>query len=267
MADQFITINTQDLTRYRRSTLKKLRGQIHTARRMFLNNMAFGARDLYIDYGVHRVMTVRNRNILRVSMKVTKAKRGREYATAGQIARGARYDALRQQEFGGTMKLRHSATKAARKDSKRNKLPGRHRFKGSFLTMDDIRVRGEKSRAHRAHVFLEMIQREKYKDPFVLNGMPGFDDGLMKLGKRLSARKIRKKFGYQKRSKKTGRMKAHVRKRFIMSSKIRTLRPFDKGQKRVRKRRWMKPSNDKLLRQMDPKMEWNKVMRLALKRR
>ncbi len=278
MADQFLTINTRELKRYRRSTLKKLRGQMAAARRMFINNMAFKARDLYINYGIPRVMTVRNRNILRTTMRVTKATRKHEVATAGQIPKGmARYDALRQQEGLGsrTMNNRQPATKDAR-IGRKGKIKRKARFRGTFLDPDDIKVRGEKNRAHRVHVFLEMIHRENYKDPFIISGYKkhGLQSGLYTSGKKIKGarKRMSSKKGISLRAQRRNSRRAGasglMRKQATSTTRqLVTLRTFNKHKTRIKRTRWMKPSNEKLLRQMDPKMEWRKAMRYALKRK
>ena len=244
---------------------------MNAARRIFLNSLAFKARNLYISFGIPRVLTIRNASLLRRATQYTKASRSREYATAGQVGGVDRFDTLRQQEFGGAMKNKQPAFKAARGNNHARKITAKNRLRGNILKPSDIRVRGEKNAAHRIAVFLNRIQREKYKDPFIISSrsmgphsgaLGKLHPGLLKLGKK--ARPIEK---YRKRLNKRGKKVKRKVKRLKANYKLITLRSFEKNQKRIRRTRWMKPSNDKLLRETDAKMEWNKAMRYALKRR
>lgn len=231
---------------------------------MFINNLAFKARELYLTYGIPRVMTVRNRNILRKATRVTKATRKHEVATAGQIGGLTRFDGLRQQEFGGTMDNKQPAFKTARGGSHSSKIKAKNKFRGDLLKPSDIRVRGEKNEAHRIAVFLSRIQREKYKEPFLLMGgsLGKMNPGMLKLGKK--AKPFER---HRKRLNKRGKKIRRKIKRERLNYGLITLRSFDKKQKRIRRRKWMKPSNDKLLRTIDGKMEWRKAMRYAMKRK
>lgn len=241
-----IEIDTSELDRYSK-TLKEQKKLVPRAIVALLNNMAFGTRDVVLDY-IPRVMIVRNRAFLRSSILVTKAKAGTSSPEAllGSKSRD-RFSGLREQEFGGVL-TRQTAYLEARSGSKQKKMKQSARLKGNILKPEDISVAHEKNWEHRIHVFLEMLQRKtaflgSYKGAFVIHGSSKFRSGLMSLDKLTRG----------SRAKKQGTTKT--------TRQVKTLQRFEKGQKKVKRKPWMKPSIDKYLQRSNPHMEWLRAVR------
>ena len=245
------TIDTREIDRYAKHLETMKRSTLHVAFRMMMNNMAFAVRKEVLEY-IPRVMIVRNKRFLSSTIRVDKARSGTDVAILYQQSR-ARYGGLREQEFGGVMG-RQSATMAARGKNKSKQMQKKSRLMpGKILSPDDITITGQKSDAHKAYVFLLMLQRKTamighHKGAFIFPKTKGFKGGLMKLGK-------------------LAKRKQDIRRRKdTRSRKVVTLQTFDKGKKRVKRSKWMKPSIDKYLRRADATLEWRKVMRLLISR-
>lgn len=251
MASTF-TIDTREIERYTRHLEGMRKNVLHVAHRMMMNNMAFGVRAEVLER-IPKIMVVRNKRFLATTILVDKARSHKDNALLYQAKR-TRYGGLREQEFGGVMG-RQVATLAARGKNKTKRMQTKSRLMpGKILSPDDITVTGEKSDQHRAYVFLLMLQRKTamighHKGAFIFPKTRGFKKGgLMKLGKLA-----------------TRRQESRVRKK-TKARKIITLQRFEKGQKRVKRMRWMRPSIDNYLRRADPAMEWRKIMRLLISR-
>jgi len=247
-------VNTREIERYAAFLQGMRANTIHVAHRMMKNNMAFGVRKEALEY-IPKIMIVRNKRFLASTLLVAKARSGTDRALLYQTSR-ARFGGMREQEFGGTLS-RQVITLAARGKNKQKQARKKARLIGGIPQPKDISVRGEKSHDHRVHVFLSMLQRKTgklggpHKGAFIVRKTGKFSGGLMKLGKikraHGDARKVRKR-------------KDQPNRHFI------TLQKFEKGKKRIKRLRWLRPSIDKYLRRTDPAMEWRKVMQLLISR-
>jgi len=288
MTEQLITVDLSQLETYRKKHLRLLRGAMAGARRALMNNMAFGVREMAITWGIPRVMTVRNPNIIKTTLKVNKARRDNDTATLGMSGKGAHWTALRAEEFGERMG-QQPATKLARGGDLKKKIPNKYRLKGNFITPDDIDVAHEKNEAHRIHVFLERLQRpggiegsggfrksggrsrasiwhgSAYQKPFILGNTQGYKAGLKVLGKIMSkhhlSQSIRKRYGLKRKEL----LNREAIKPYSNTRKVMTVRNFTKKQTYVRKLRWLKPSIDRYLATHNLRVEWQKAVNHARK--
>lgn len=272
----FLSIDSKDLERYLKKDLRQLRGAIAGARRALMNNMAFAVREIVLTWGVPRVMTVRNPNILRITLRVQKARRGGdERATLYQTGKNDTWDALRVQEFGGMMG-QQVATLEARGGAKSGKIKSKARMKpGNIISPEDISVAHEQGEAHRVHVFLQMLQRgdrqvggdNAHNQPFILGSAAGFRPGLFRLGRKMNQKsqrgRHRKWFAMGKEERVSKKSIGWLKG----TRQIKRLRSFGKEQTPVRRLKWLRPSIDRYLRTTDPKMEWRKAMRHAMARK
>ena len=266
----FLSIDSTDLERYLKKDLQQLRGTMAAARRALMNNMAFSVREIVLKWGIPRVMTVRNPNILRITLRVQKARRGAdERATLYQTGKSDTWDALRVQEFGGTMG-QQPATLDARGGAKSGKIKAKARMKGNILSPSDIDVAHEQSEAHRVHVFLQMLQRGDRQvggannQPFILGHSAHFRPGLFRFGRKMSQKTMRgrhrKLMGIAKGTRVSKQEIAGLK----YTRQLVRLRSFGKENVQVKRLLWLRPSIDRYLRTSDAKREWRRAMRHAL---
>jgi hypothetical protein len=243
----FITIDTSDLEQFANSTLPKIRAAMHIARRAVMNNMAFGVRQEALEHGIPEVMTVRNPNILRATLRVNKAVRSLgadEKATLGMTTRD-RFGGLLEEELGGHM-MRPPATLAARGGDKEHVIQQRARLKdkNQFVTPDDLDIANDTGNyTQRIAAMISAMERNvrgSQSKPFIIHGHPSLPAGLYMLGKK---------------KPKPGHPNAR---------KLVTLRTFHGERVDVKRRRWLRPSIDRWLATHSRETEWKKALEFAL---
>jgi hypothetical protein len=249
-----IDVDTHGIDRFKRDTLAQMRGQMHAARRIMLNNMAYGVRDIACHTIIPKRMVVRNPGFLKRNFIIIKATRALEVARITQRKDVPRWSGLRAEEFGGTL-LRQSAGLAARKGGEKNKILNRARLRGNILQADEGGVSGDYN--HRVHIFLEHAAAYAPGTNFIIPEPYGEFSRKLKPGMYMFGK-------FQRNKKKRYQIQSHRKSR---NRKLITLRLFDRGHKRVGKIPWMKPSINWYLRHHDSKMEWSRAMRQAYKRR
>lgn len=242
-----IDIDTRALELFAGRTLPQIRAAMHVASRAMTNNMAFGVRLTALEWGIPQVMTVRNPNILRATLRVDKAVRAlgnEEKATLGMTTKD-RFGGLAEEELGGTMK-RPTASLAARGGNVAKTIAQKARLKqgANFLTPDDIEVANDAgSTSQRIAAMISYLERQGgAQRPFIVHGHPALKAGLYMLGKRTPG----------------GRHK-NIRK-------LVTLRRFHGGTVEIKRRRWLRPSIDKWIATHSRAAEWERALTFALNR-
>ncbi len=263
-------VNTAGLERYARSLREAIR-LFPRAQANLLNNMAFGVRTIALEWGIPRVMTVRNPTFLSSCLRVDKAHpgaTGRMVATLGMSKRD-RFGGLLEQEIGGEMQ-RQPAMLAARKGDFKKTLPSAARFKGDFISPEDIDVAHDTgSWAQRIVVMISQLERQNYKRPFIMHGSPQIGSGLLIMGKHIKGIEKRQ---YKRRINRLGEvqtirmaglgglMRSSAR---TLTRQLVTLRTFGKGQTTVKRKPWLRPSIDHYLSTHNRQIEWERALRFA----
>jgi hypothetical protein len=249
-----ITINTHDLEQHGLA-LHQMPSIISRAQRAMVNNMAFGVRETCLTWGIPQAMTVRNPNILRATLRVTKATYPGFTASMGMTTKD-RFGGLLEEELGGTIK-RQPATLAARGGDEKKQIKGVARFRGDFISPEDIDVANDTGGwEQRIVVMISQLERQNYSKPFILHGSTRYSSGLKVLGKRLGTG-TRKTMRHRKRASNNVAIP-------VLRRALTTLRTFTKGQTQVKRTPWMRPSIDRWLASHDRQTEWNKALAFAM---
>ena len=251
-----LTIDTRDLEQHGLA-LRQMPGIIARAQRAMVNNMAFGVRQECLTWGIPQVMTVRNPNILRATLTVRKATYPGFTASMGMTTRD-RFGGLLEEELGGSMH-RPPASLAARGGDKGKVMAGKARLKpgADYLTPEDVDVANASGGwEQRIVVMISQLEREGSTKPFIMHGSSALHSGLMVMGKRIG-KGSRKTMRHRKRA--AGGAIPPGRRQLI------TLRPFAKGETRVKRTPWMKPSIDRWLATHDRQVEWHKALDFAMR--
>ena len=175
---QMFDIDTTDLKRLEKF-YKRMPREFLKATAGILNSFAFGSRteSLLI---IQRRLTVRSPRFIRGSIRVDKARPGqplsKQQSEMGSIHR-ARFTGLREQELGVSDKRKNVPTLAARRGQRGRKVPGAVRLKraNQFPSPDDF---PGKTAEHRVVVMIRMLQRKKFRKPFIITGHRRFPRGL-----------------------------------------------------------------------------------------
>jgi hypothetical protein len=155
-----ISIDISDVSRYA-AVLERANRAGPVAMSALLNNMAFGARHVALNY-IPKVMHIRNPGFIRASILVRKANPHTLTATFYSHPR-TRFSALVEQEFGGTMS-RHPATKAARGGTEAGKIRPAARLTGTIIKPEDVQIAHSTGSAEQfMAVYLAQLQRGSAK--------------------------------------------------------------------------------------------------------
>lgn len=165
--------------------MKRIPKELTRATAGMLNSFAFGTRAASLQI-IQRRMIVRNPRFVKSSIRVDKARGGmpinRQRSEAGSIQR-ARFSGWREQETGESSNRRRVAELFARGGDKRRQVRPSLRMKSAnqFMSPDDFRG---KTQEHRVIVMLQILERKRWRRPFIIRDHPKFTPGLYKFHRR-----------------------------------------------------------------------------------
>jgi hypothetical protein len=235
-----VSIDTHQLEEFA-AVLRQYPGMMAKAERVVVNNMAFGVRQEAIDWGIPRAMIVRNRNILRISLKVDKCGTTGDKATLGMASRD-RFGGLLEQELGGQLQ-RQPATLAARGGKAQGTIRQAFRLRGQIIGPEDIDIANDTGSAtQRIAAFISNLEKRGYTQAFRIHGHPSIPAGVYRLGKKTS------------------------RPGYPQARKLVTLRVFHGNKVSVKREPWMKPSIARWLAAHSRQSEFAKALRFLVDR-
>lgn len=168
-----------------------------------LNRMAFGTRKEAIEHAIPNEMIVRNKGLLRSSIRYQKANPAvsvdAQYSQVETVPK-ERFSAWYEQQVGGQKDTReHVGTLYSRSKSKSRQIKGSYRLKPDKIFVGPNQYKGMRKTGGRGYVnrsenlknivMMQMLSRISYKRPFIISGHNKLRPGLYKfLGQRGSDR-------------------------------------------------------------------------------
>ena len=170
MADLF-KVSARDLLDFER-LMRKNPARFRFATASVLNTFAFGTRTKSEDI-INAKMNVRNKRFVKGRLRVIKADGklsiNKQQSEAGSVAT-SRFSAWKEQEEGTATKRTRVGTKFGRSGDWNKQLQGQARLKPNqkFVSPSDIVIKNVSNRSHRMTVFLNIMQRRKKRQSFLI---------------------------------------------------------------------------------------------------
>lgn len=218
---QMFQMDMTDLKRLKKF-YKRMPREFRKASAGVLNSFAFGSRKQSLLI-IQRKLTIRMPRFIERTIRVDKAKAGlpikSQQSELGSTHR-PRYTGLREQELGVADKRSNVPTLAARRGQRSKKVPGAVRLKrmNQFKSPNDF---PGKTAAHRVVVMLQVLQRTRFRKPFVIKGHSKFTRGLYRFrGGRLQ---MLQTFEPSNKAPKRVRWLTGGRRKFMSKANIKTI--------------------------------------------
>jgi hypothetical protein len=219
--------------------LKKMERRVKVATAFMLNEQAFQARTTAIRDIFPTKMIIRSAAFVRNSLRTTRASTrqaiGAQQSEFGSVSLG-QSTGWAEQEFGRASRRTHVGTVKSRVSKSRKRVMGskaRMRRGKTFVGVNTKGITGAKSSAHKEHIFIEMLKKERYKEPFVLDGDGKWTPGL------------------------------YIMRGGGKNKKPSMLQSFEPS-KAVKRIRWMTLSIKRMQKNFDADMEWSRIWRRVL---
>jgi len=192
---QLFEMDLRQIAKFARLSARAPR-QFAAATGMILNDAAFGTREEAINT-ISETMWIRQPGF--VSNRIGVVKSTYSLPIRSQVSEVGsralpRFSGWIEQQTGEKTDRSRVFTVLARQGSK-----GRPAIRGArmlpstdFLEADDVRIDGAKSRDHKEEIFLRMIQRQRYRKPFMIRRHSKFTPGVYRMrgGQRKSKLKL-----------------------------------------------------------------------------
>jgi hypothetical protein len=178
MTTQIFAIDQSNLKRLEKFW-KRAPRQFQAATGMLLNNFAYGTREEILKY-LPEKMTIRKEAFMRARVKYRKTSTAipidsQESEVGSTYIGNSNFSGWAEQEARFTTKRKHLATIPGRRGKKEKIIPKKYRINRRFKKSKEYP--GDTGQ-RRTFLMLQILQREGFQDPFIINEHPKFRKGL-----------------------------------------------------------------------------------------